>query len=195
MEWLENKLDEQTVIDKYSYNIFDLIESAQFKWIEDISKPGVYYFINIEQNKTIGSINFRNGFIKSAGCSIFNKKYNLKKKGLFDPRIIINDDNKNTPAATFYYYNWKGDGELLLADGEKYYWEPYDNLNNEWMFYDKLENELIHFKPITSFFKTGYYINIKAENLSQDNISTLISLGIFNLITSAEEVSDDAPMM
>jgi hypothetical protein len=195
MEWPENKLNEQTVIEKYPNNIFDLIESAKYKWIEDISKSGVYKLINIEENRTLGSISFRNGFLKSAGCSIFNKKYNLKKKGLFDPRISIYDDNKIEPAATFYYYNWKGDGELLLAGGEKYYWEPYDSLNNEWMFYDKLENELIHFKPISSFFKTGYYINIKDEKLSQENVSILISLGIFNLITSAEEVSDDAPMM
>ena len=195
MEWSEKILEEQPVIGNNLNNIFDLIESAQFKWVEDISKKGAYKLIDLNENKIKGFINIRDGFKKSAACNIFNRKYRMKKKGLFDPRIIINEDNNNDPVSTFYYYNWKGDGELLVADGVKYFWEPYDRLNNEWMFYDMHENELLHFKPMTSFFKSGYFINIKDENLNQKTVSIFIMFGIFNLITSAEEVSDDAPIM
>jgi hypothetical protein len=195
MEWLEKRLEEKPAIKNNFNNIFDLNESAQFKWVEDISPKGVFKLFDLQENKIKGSIKIRNGFKKSALCNIFNKNYSMKKKGLFDPRVIINEDNNNDPVSTFYYYNWKGDGELLFADGVKYFWEPYNRLNNEWMFYDQHENELIHFKPMTSFYKSGYFIKIKDENLNQKTVLIFIMFGIFNLITSAEEVSDDAPIM
>jgi hypothetical protein len=194
MEWLDKRMDSEAAVDSKVSNLLDIIEPAQFKWVEDISQEGKYKLIDKQENKVAGSIDVRNGFIKSASCKIFNRTYRMKKKGLFDPRILINENN-NEQAAIFYYYNWKGDGELLLNDGEKYFWEPYDSLNNEWIFYGKLENELVHFKPITSFFKSGYYVDIKDENINQKTLSILIMLGAFNLATSAEEVSDDAPIM
>ena len=119
----------------------------------------------------------------------------MLKKGIFEPRIIIYEDNIKEPVATFYYGTWKGDGELVMADGDKYLWKLYDRLNNEWIYCDKYDNELFHFKPRTSFYKSGYNINIMNNKLHLGTMALLMMAGIFNLITSDEEVSVDAGIM
>jgi hypothetical protein len=195
MEWFEKILERQPVNGSNFKSFADLSESAEYKWTQDISSTGKYKLVDINENRVVGAIDIRDGFKKSAVCEIFDKKYTLIKKGLFNPRIIINEENIAEPVSIFNYNSWKGDGMLSIARGEKYFWELYERLNNEWVFYDKHENELLQFKPRTSFFKSGYYIHIKDKSADQKTILFLMLLGIFNLMISHEEVSVDAPVM
>jgi hypothetical protein len=181
MEWFEKVLDQHPVNDNALNHHVDLY-SLQFDWIENNSNKGVFKLIIINGNEIKGFMNINKTFKKSVVCVLFNKKFIIKKKGLFNRCTIFTDDN-NAPAAVISK-NGEGTDEILLSNGAKLFWKSHEYSNNDWVFLDEHENELLQLNPGSSFLKSGFKINIKDKNLYQKTVLLLIVIGIFNLINS-----------
>jgi hypothetical protein len=179
MEWFEKALDQNPVYDNELTHHVDLY-SLQFDWIENNLNKGVFKLIIINRNEIIGFINLNRAFNKSATCILFNKKYIIKKKGLFNRNTTIYDDN-NLPAATISQTG-NGTDEIIIRGGDKIFWKSSESSNNDWICLDAHEKELVQLNPGDSFFKSGIKINIKDRKLYQKTVLLLIVFGIYNLI-------------
>jgi hypothetical protein len=181
MEWFEKVLDRHQV-NNNEINPHNDLYSLQFDWIENDSNRGAFKLIIVNGNEIKGFMNINKTFKKSSICVLFNNKFVIKKRGLFNKRIMFYEDNKS-PAAVI---SKKGVGteEILLSNGTKLLWKTSNSSNNDWVYLDEYENELLQLNPGSAFLKTGFKINIKDKKLYQKTVLLLIVIGIFNLINS-----------
>ena len=156
---------------------FKFEDTADLKWIASQTSHNSYQLI--EDNRTIGSLVFHKKSKRIAAGKIDGREFKIKKHWLFSNSIFIepNDLRMHTMLITDF-----NKGGMIELDGEKIFWKCYSKLENEWMFTNEDNKKLIVFKPVTSFYKTGYLAQIKSKDLNEYSISTLLLLGIFNLI-------------
>jgi len=182
MEWFEKVLENHPVKSDEFNNSNDLY-TFHFDWIENNPGTGAFKLIIINGNEIKGFINLHKAFSRSVTGVIFNKKYIIKKKGLFKRRIIFNEENNYEPAATLNDSR-KGRAEYMLPEGKKLYWIPDEYSNNKWMFIDKFRNELLTFNLGSSFLNSGFEVKIKDKTLYQKTVLLLIIIGVYYLITN-----------
>ena len=178
MFWYEKILINKQADENMSFKFED---TADLKWIASQTSHNSYQLI--EDNRTIGSLVFHKKSKRIAAGKIDGREFKIKKHWLFSNSIFIepNDLRMHTMLITDF-----NKGGMIELDGEKIFWKCYSRLQNEWMFANENNKKIIAFKPVTSFYKTGYFAQIKSKGFDKHSITILLLLGIFNLIIMDE---------
>ena len=178
MFWYEKILKSKQANDSISFKLED---AADLKWLAGQTSDSSYQLI--ECGKTIGSLEFSKKSKRVAAGKIAGKEFKIKKHWLFSNRIFVESNGLQMHTMLITDFNKSG---MIELDGEKIFWKCYSRLENEWMFTNERNKKIIVFKPVTSFYKTGYFAKIKSKDLDEHSISILLLLGIFNLILIGE---------
>ncbi len=181
MYWYENILSGKPENEsKYS----NLTEFKYFKWLENQIAGKSYQLIC--DNKTIGSLVFIDQSKRSAIGKICGKEFLINRHRFFPSRITINQKG-NLRKSKMSITGFNKHGTLDIKHEEKILWIRLKHLENEWAFTEGNNQKKIVFKPISSFYKSGYLVEIKNKSINEETMAILLLLGIFNLVTMDEE--------
>ncbi len=180
MSWyekiLEGKLGDETAT-------FNIEESANLNWIANQVVNNSYQLI--EDNRTIGSLVFSKGITRFATGKIYGMEFKIQKHWLYRNRILIEQTgmiNKLSMEITDFHKSG-----VIKIDNSSFFWNCFRKFANEWAFSNEHNKKLIVFKPITSFYKSGYFVKIKSRETDKRSIKVLLLLGIYNLTITSDE--------
>ena len=163
---------------------FKMEESANLKWIANTTVNNSYQLI--EDNRTIGSLVFPKGIRKFAFGNIYGMKFKIQKHWLYRNRILIEQTgviNKLYMKITDFHKSG-----VIKIDNSSFFWNCFKKLANEWAFSNERGKKLIVLKPVTSFYKSGYFVKIRSIETDKRSIAVLLLLGIYNLIITSDEI-------
>lgn len=181
MFWYEKILEGKPADECKSFKIED---NANLKWIANQTSNNSYQLI--ESGTTIGSLIFPKKSKRIAAGKIAGKEFKIKKHWLFASKILIEQSNSLIKHAMIIT-DFNKDGMIEFDNKERVFWNRYKHLENEWAFSAENNKKLIVFKPVTSIYTSGYFVEIKNKYLEEQIAAVLLLLGIFILMTMGEE--------
>ncbi len=181
MSWYEKILKGKPDADAASFKIE---VNANLKWIADQNISSRYQLI--EENRTIGSLVFTKKSKRAAAGKIYGLEFIIKSHWLFQNKILI-EQTGCLKRYTMIITDFHKSGMIELENNERLFWGCFRNLEYEYSFSNERNKKLIVFKPVTSFYKSGYFVKIKSKDLDKLSTAVLLLLGIYNLIVFGEE--------
>ncbi len=181
MSWYEKILKGKPGDDAAS---FTLEENANLKWIANHTINNSYQLL--EERRTIGSLAFPKYSKRIAAGKVHNFEFVIKNHWLFRNKIII-ERAGSLRIFTMLITDFHKSGIIELGNDGKVFWKCYKTLEHEWAFSDSSNRRLIDFKPVTSIYKSAYFVKIKCKELDECSVAILLLLGIYNLLKVSEE--------
>ena len=181
MSWYEKILKGKPGDDAAS---FKLEENANLKWIASQTINNSYQLI--EESRTIGSLAFLKNSKRVAAGRVYSLEFIIKNHWLFRNKILI-EQTGSLKNFTMLITDFHKSGMIELEEDGMVFWKCYKTLEHEWAYSDSSNRKIIIFKPVTSIYKSGYYVKIKCKDLDERSIAILLLLGMYNLLKVSDE--------
>lgn len=164
---------------------FRIEGNANLKWIANQTVINSYQLI--EDHRIIGSLVFTKNSRRIADGKVYGLEFIIKSHWFFRNKILIQQSG-SLKKCTMIITDLHKSGMIEFGNKECLFWNCLNSLKHEWAFSNKGNKKLIVFKPVTSFYKSGYFVRIKSKEFDKPSLAVLLLIGIYNLLNLKEDV-------
>jgi hypothetical protein len=114
----------------------------------------------LDDNKTIGQLDFANSFQKKATATILGREFNMRRKGFWTHYVEITSTSYH-PYNMVINVNWRNKMKINDFDGTPFMFKSTSLWKSKWAWFDRYERPLIEIRSRVLSRKNRALVEIK----------------------------------